>query len=98
MGNRVIWDFLKEETAAKAARVPLGQLASRRRNKPEQCSRDIFVVRYRRSFLRRAPFDQAELLPPPQKATIQIKRRPFSRAHSAREALPDSSPTSRVSA
>src|SRR5580765_7038140 len=97
--NRVIVpkDFSKQETAAKAATVPPEQPAGRRRNKRERCSRDICVVRCPRNLLSRDPFGRAALLPPPPKVMIRIMRRWFLRAHSGREALPDSCPTSRVS-
>src|SRR6478752_689158 len=90
-------DFLKQETAAKAATVPPEQPAGRRRSKRERCSRDICVVRRPQNLLSRDPFGRAELLPPPPKVMIRIMRRRFLRAHSVREALLDSCPTSRVS-
>src|SRR5262249_5393624 len=96
--NRVIAprNFSREETAAKAAPVPLERLANRRRSKREQCSRDICVVRHPQKLLSREPFAPAEPLPPPQKAMIRIKRRWFLDARSAREAPPDSCPTNRA--
>src|SRR5689334_16774486 len=89
--NSIIWprDLLKEEPVAKAATVPPGRLASRRRNKLAQCSRGIFAVPCPPRFLSRELFDQAVLLLPPRKATIQIKRRRFLLAHSAPVALLD---------
>src|SRR5262245_50198454 len=99
MGNRVIVPrgFCREETAARAATVPPEQPANRRRSKPDRCSRDICVVRCPQTLLSRDLFGRAELLPPPPKAMIRITRRRFLPAHSARGALPDSCPTSRVS-
>src|SRR6478752_10585452 len=90
-------DFSKQETAAKAATVPPEQPAGRHHNKRERYSRDICVVRCQRNLLSHDPFGRAELLPPPPKVRIRIIRRRFLRAHSVREALPDSRPTSRVS-
>src|SRR4030095_14377390 len=90
-------DFSKEETAAKAAPVPPEQPAGRRRSKRERCSRDTSVVRCPRNLLSRDPFGRVELLLPPRKAMIRIKRGQFLRGRSVREALPDSCQTSRVS-
>src|SRR4029077_20855973 len=97
--NRVIVPMgsSRQETAAKVAPVPPEQLADRHRNKPERCSQDISVVRCPRNFLSRDPFGRAELLPPPPRAMIRITPRRFLRARSAREAIPDLCPTSRVS-
>src|SRR5215475_3351057 len=90
-------DFSKEETVAKAAQAPPEQLADRRRSKRERCNRDICVGRHPLNLLIRDPFGRAELLPPPPKVMIRITRRRSLRAHSVREALLDSCPTSRVS-
>src|SRR5262249_23131984 len=97
--NRVIVprDWSKEETAARDARVPLEQPAGRRRSKRERCSRDIYAVRCPRDLLSCDFFARAEPLQLPPKAKIRIMRRPFLHARSAREALPDLCPTSRVS-
>src|SRR6478735_839185 len=97
--NRVIVprDFLKQETAATAAMAPPEQPAGRRHNKRERCSRDICVVRCQRNFLRRDPFDPAELLQPPPKVMTRIKPRWFWDAHNARGALRDLCPTNRAS-
>src|SRR5262249_7334656 len=97
MENRVIGlrDFWKEETAAKVARVPPGQLAGRHRNKPAQYSRGICVVRYLQNLLNRDLFGPAGLLPPPRKA-MSLKRRRFLRERSARAAPLDSYLTNRA--
>src|SRR6476620_10942039 len=96
--NRVIVprDFSKQETAAKPATVPPEQPAGRPHNKRQRSRRDICVVPCQRNLLSRDPFGRAELLPSPPNATIRIMRRRFLRAHSVREALPDSCPTTRV--
>src|SRR5437867_7503386 len=68
----------KEEKVAKAATVPPGWLADHRRNKPELCIPGISADRcLRQNLWRLELFGPAGLLPLPQRATSQMKRRLF---------------------
>src|SRR5437870_6640090 len=86
----------KEEKVAKAATVPPEPLADHRRNKPELCIPGISADRcLRQNLWRLELFGLAGLLPLPQRATSQMKRRLVLRGHTSQRAPPDLPPTNR---